>query len=98
MTIRLTPQAFVQLLRAAKEIDREFLWFPQTIWLLEHWTGSVDESIELSLSPSVDSILEPRPTSFARFVKGGFAFGYDSLETELFQHPDKFCWCGVHRL
>jgi len=42
MKVKLTPSEFIRLLRAARELDRQFPWLGQVTWVLEHWTESTD--------------------------------------------------------
>jgi hypothetical protein len=49
MTLKLTPQAFVQLLHAAGELDQEFPWLQQTLWLLSCWRDFADGYVGLNL-------------------------------------------------
>jgi hypothetical protein len=49
MKVKMTPCEFIRLLQAAKEIDREFPWLGQSMWLLDHWTDFTDSYVCLSL-------------------------------------------------
>jgi len=49
MKDQLTPVAFLRLLHAAREIDQEFPWLDQMMWLLDCWTEFADGYVGLSL-------------------------------------------------
>jgi len=49
MKVKVTPCEFIRLLKAAKEVDREFPWLGQVMWLLDCWTDFTDGYIGLNL-------------------------------------------------
>jgi hypothetical protein len=49
MKVKVTTCEFIRLLHAAKEIDRQFPWLGQAMWLLDHWTDFTDGYVCLSL-------------------------------------------------
>ena len=48
MKVKVTPCEFIRLLKAAKEIDREFPWLGQATWLLDHWMDVTDDYVDLN--------------------------------------------------
>jgi hypothetical protein len=49
MKVKVTTREFVRLLQAAKELDQQFPWLGQAIWLLNHSTGFADGYVTLNL-------------------------------------------------
>ena len=42
MKVKISTRKFIHMLDAAKEIDRQFPWLGQVMWLLVNWTDFKD--------------------------------------------------------
>ena len=48
MKVKVTTWEFIRLLQTAKELDQQFPWLGQVVWLLDHWTDVTDDYVGLS--------------------------------------------------